>query len=77
MKEKSIKVGLAVFIVIGIVWLFIRVLELQPVGYECTDVFGNTIYCKTIRGNHGNIWGIMQDGTMVKILRYKEILKEE
>lgn len=45
--------------------------------FECVDYFGNTVYCDTIFSEYGEMRGIQEDGTTIKITSYKKVDKSE
>lgn len=46
---------------------------LHPVYYICTDEQGNEITCIDIDNEKGTYWGILEDGTHIKITSYKRV----
>lgn len=45
----------------------------QECLYECTDSFGNIVYCRKVILNYGQTYGITDDGTVIKINQCKKI----
>lgn len=41
--------------------------------YRCIDYFGNIVYCDTILNERGEIYGVQEDGTTIKITSYKMV----
>lgn len=65
-------------IVIFLFAVFIRGLFLDsPLVFECKDLQGNTIYCKTITKEYGGLYGTLEDGTIVQLQSYKRIERSE
>jgi hypothetical protein len=51
--------------------------ESEKYVYECVDYKGDTVICENYNIVKGNVWGTLEDGTKIKVVSYKQILKEE
>lgn len=41
--------------------------------YRCVDYFGNIVYCDIILKERGEVYGVQEDGTTIKITSYKMV----
>lgn len=51
--------------------------DMEKYIYECKDKQNNIYYLDYIKYYHGNEWIILEDGTEIKIINKKRILREE
>ena len=68
---------IVISIVILILTLAVCISDENQRMYECVDLQGKTHYVNYINRNNGNWWIRLEDGTMVRIIQYREILVEE
>lgn len=45
--------------------------------YRCVDYFGNIVYCDIILKERGEVYGVQEDGTTIKITSYKMVDRSE
>lgn len=76
MKSKEFEIFnvLTLFLPVFILLLIIYSYS-QPIYYICIDEQGNEITCIDIDNEKGTYWGILEDGTHIKITSYKRVEK--
>ncbi len=72
----DIIIGLVLIIGIGAL-IFFAVTDNSKYIYECTDYKGDIVYCTYAQWTKGGMRGTLEDGTVITITSYKQVLKEE
>lgn len=77
MEFHEIVIAIAVLIVVGILIGMVIGLPEEGYIYECTDFYGNLVYCTSAYTDRGGMFGITEDGTRIVLTSYKQIPKTE
>lgn len=76
--DKIINIIFALILITIIIgFISFGIIEGNKYIYECTDYKGDIVYCKDARWTKGGMYGTLEDGTMITITSYRQVLKEE
>lgn len=74
---KSILIVIGISIIIYLTFIIItnipEIFKEEVYYYECVDTFGNEVICEKVYKDYGNMWGIMEDGTAIKLTKAQKI----
>lgn len=76
MFEKVLRIIITFVMILLIIYVILEVLE-EGYIYECTDFYGNLVYCTSAYTDRGGIFGTTEDGTRIVLTSYKRIPETE
>lgn len=72
MFENVLGIIITFIIILLIIYVILEVPE-EGYIYECTDFYGNLVYCTSAYTDRGGMFGITEDGTKIVLTSYKKI----
>lgn len=72
MFEKVLGIIITFVMILLIIYVILEVPE-EGYIYECTDFYGNLVYCTFAYTDRGGMFGTTEDGTKIVLTSYKKI----
>lgn len=76
MFEKVLGIIITFVMILLIIYVILEVPE-EGYIYECTDFYGNLVYCTYAYTDRGGMFGTTEDGTRIVLTSYKRIPETE